>query len=33
MFIYSGHALADLAAAQVVYETALQRGLGVRLPL
>lgn len=33
MFIYSGHALADLAAAQVVYETALQRSLGVRLPL
>jgi len=33
MFVYSGHALADLAAAQVVYETALQRGLGVRLPL
>ena len=33
MFIYSGHALADLAAAQVVYETALQRGLGVKLPL
>jgi ornithine cyclodeaminase/alanine dehydrogenase len=33
MFIFSGHALADLAAAQVVYETALQRGLGIRLPL
>lgn len=33
MFMYSGHALADLAAAQVVYEIALQRGLGVTLPL
>lgn len=32
MFIFSGHALADLAAAQVVYETALQRGLGTKLP-
>ncbi len=33
MFVFSGHALADLAAAQVVYETALERNLGVRLPL
>jgi ornithine cyclodeaminase/alanine dehydrogenase len=33
MFIFSGHALADLAAAQVVYETAMERGLGVDLPL
>jgi alanine dehydrogenase len=32
MFIFSGHALADLAAAQVVYETAKDRGLGVNLP-
>jgi len=31
MFNFSGHALADLAAAQVVYETALQKGLGARL--
>ena len=31
MFNFSGHALADLAAAQVVYETALQKGLGTRL--
>ncbi|MCC6193146.1 MAG: ornithine cyclodeaminase family protein [Burkholderiales bacterium] len=31
MFSFSGHALADLAAAQVVYETALDRGLGTRL--
>ena len=33
MFVFSGHALADLAAAQVVYETALRDGLGVRLAL
>lgn len=33
MFVFSGHALADLAAAQVVYETALRDGLGARLPL
>jgi ornithine cyclodeaminase/alanine dehydrogenase len=32
MFVFSGHALADLAAAQVVFETAKRRGLGVRLP-
>lgn len=33
MFLFSGHALADLAAAQAVYEVALARNLGVRLPL
>lgn len=33
MFIFSGHALADLAAAHAVYETALARALGTRLPL
>ena len=33
MFVFSGHALADLAAAQVVYETAIRDGLGTRLPL
>jgi ornithine cyclodeaminase/alanine dehydrogenase-like protein (mu-crystallin family) len=33
MFVFSGHALADLAAAQVVYEIALRRGIGIRLPL
>ncbi len=33
LFVFSGHALADLAAAQVVYETAQLDGLGVRLPL
>ena len=33
MFCFSGHALADIAAAQVVYETALRDGLGVKLPL
>ncbi|CAN0432585.1 unnamed protein product, partial [Phaeothamnion confervicola] len=33
MFVYSGHALADLAAAQVVYEIALREGLGTKLPL
>lgn len=33
MFVFSGHALADVAAAQVVYETALRDGLGTRLPL
>ncbi|MCC7325753.1 MAG: ornithine cyclodeaminase family protein [Burkholderiales bacterium] len=32
MFMFSGHALADLAAAQAVYEAALARGLGIRLP-
>lgn len=31
MFVFSGHALADLAAAQAVYEAALARGLGTRL--
>ena len=33
MFVFSGHALADLAAARVVYEIALRRGIGIRLPL
>jgi ornithine cyclodeaminase/alanine dehydrogenase len=33
MFLFSGHALADLAAAQAAYEVAQARGLGVRLPL
>ncbi len=33
MFLFSGHALADLAAAQAVYETALANNLGTRLPL
>ena len=33
MFIFSGHALADLAAAQVVFETAQRRGLGRTLPI
>ena len=32
MFVFSGHALADLAAAQVVLETAKSRGLGINLP-
>ena len=32
MFVFSGHALADLAAAQVVYETAKRNGLGIALP-
>jgi ornithine cyclodeaminase/alanine dehydrogenase len=32
MFVFSGHALADLAAAQVVLETAKSRGLGTNLP-
>lgn len=31
MFNFSGHALADIAAAQVAYETAQRRGLGTRL--
>jgi alanine dehydrogenase len=31
MFVFSGHALADLAAAQAVYEIATRRGLGVKL--
>jgi ornithine cyclodeaminase/alanine dehydrogenase-like protein (mu-crystallin family) len=31
MFNFSGHALADLAAAQIVYETAQNKGLGTRL--
>ena len=33
MFVFSGHALADLAAAQAVYETAVRQGFGVKLPL
>ena len=33
MFVFSGHALADLAAAQVVYEAAKRGGLGTSLPL
>jgi alanine dehydrogenase len=33
MFAFSGHALADVAAARVVYEIALRRGIGVKLPL
>ncbi len=32
MFVFSGHALADLAAAQVVYEAAKHGGLGTSLP-
>ena len=32
MFVLSGHALADLAAAQVVYEAAKHGGLGTSLP-
>jgi len=32
MFVFSGHALADLAAAQVVLETARSRDLGIHLP-
>ncbi|HUK09046.1 MAG TPA: hypothetical protein VLX09_14320 [Stellaceae bacterium] len=32
MFLFAGDALADLAAARVLYETALRRGLGLRLP-
>lgn len=32
MFVFSGHALADLAAAQVVFETAARNGLGTTLP-
>jgi ornithine cyclodeaminase/alanine dehydrogenase len=32
MFVFSGHALADLAAAQVVLETAKRLGLGTTLP-
>ncbi|HVM77527.1 MAG TPA: hypothetical protein VMU06_00815 [Stellaceae bacterium] len=31
-FVFAGDALADLAAARVVYEAALRRGLGTRLP-
>jgi ornithine cyclodeaminase/alanine dehydrogenase-like protein (mu-crystallin family) len=33
MFIFAGHALADLAAAQAVLEAARRRGIGTRLPL
>ncbi len=33
MFLFSGHALADLAAAQAVYEAAMANNLGTRLPL
>jgi ornithine cyclodeaminase/alanine dehydrogenase-like protein (mu-crystallin family) len=33
MFVFSGQALADVAAAQVVYEVALRRGIGIRLLL
>jgi ornithine cyclodeaminase/alanine dehydrogenase-like protein (mu-crystallin family) len=32
MFLFAGDALADLAGARLVYETARQRGLGIRLP-
>lgn len=32
MFVFSGHALADLAAAQAAYETAKRNKLGVSLP-
>ncbi len=32
MFVFSGHALADLAAAQVVYEAAREQRLGINLP-
>jgi ornithine cyclodeaminase/alanine dehydrogenase-like protein (mu-crystallin family) len=32
LFNFSGHALADLAAALLVYETAQARGIGMRLP-
>lgn len=32
MFVFSGHALADLAAARVVFETATRNGLGTALP-
>ncbi len=32
LFNFSGHALADLAAAQIVYETAVRREIGTRLP-
>ena len=31
-FVFAGDAIADLAAARIVYEAALRRGLGVRLP-
>jgi len=31
-FVFAGDALADFAAARVVYEAALRRGLGIRLP-
>ncbi len=31
LFNFSGHALADLAAAQIVYETAVRRQIGIRL--
>jgi ornithine cyclodeaminase/alanine dehydrogenase-like protein (mu-crystallin family) len=32
MFLFAGDALADLAAARLVYEAARERGLGVALP-
>ena len=32
MFVFAGHALADIAAAAAVYQAALRRGLGTRLP-
>jgi ornithine cyclodeaminase/alanine dehydrogenase-like protein (mu-crystallin family) len=32
LFVFAGDAVADLAAARVVYEAALRRGLGIRLP-
>ena len=32
LFNFSGHALADLAAAQIIYETAVRRQIGTRLP-
>jgi ornithine cyclodeaminase/alanine dehydrogenase-like protein (mu-crystallin family) len=31
-FVFAGDAIADLAAARIIYEAALRRGLGVRLP-
>jgi len=32
LFVFAGHALADVAAAAAVYQAALARGLGIRLP-
>jgi len=32
LFVFAGDAIADLASARVVYEAALRRGLGLRLP-